>query len=150
MVVARAPRPHSREAARGDQKFEAGAAKRVFGHANRGVGLARPALRLDDFDVGRRAGAKTDVHDIHDLPRLVGGGAGTGQPAVGARDRFARRSYLGPRLRLGTCVDGARLVHGRLSFELLRASLPAVEDWYGELRDKAPAVLRHEELRRIG
>ena len=69
-----------------------------------------------------RAGAEADVDDVHDLLRLVGGGARAGEAALGARDRLARGAHF--RARLGQrAAPGWRAT--RRARPGARASVPA-------------------------
>src|SRR5256885_6302501 len=61
------------KAAKRQEKVESGAAERVLGRGNGRVRIARAALGVNHLDVGRGAGAETDVDDIHHLLSLVGG-----------------------------------------------------------------------------
>src|SRR4051812_19554576 len=71
VIAPRSQRTQSWKAAGSDQQLEACASKRVFGDTDGGVGVARSSLGVDHLDVGRRAGAKTDVGDFDHLSRLV-------------------------------------------------------------------------------
>src|SRR5581483_12170748 len=69
--------------------FETGPPQRIFGDRDRGFGVTRAPLGVDDFDVRRRASAVADVGDVDDLLRLLRRGARAGQRTIGACHRFA-------------------------------------------------------------
>src|SRR3989442_12341558 len=69
----------SRKSSERGEELESRAAQGVLRDGDRGVRVAGAALGVDDFDVGRGAGAEADVDDGDDLPRLIGRGARAGR-----------------------------------------------------------------------
>ena len=76
-----------RKPSKRQEEIEPRAAEGILGGGGGGVGVARAALGVDDLDVGRGAGAEADVDDVHHLLRLVGGGPGAREAALGRSPR---------------------------------------------------------------
>ena len=67
----------------------------VFDDGDGRVGVARAALRVNHFDVGRRAGAKADIRDLEHLGGLRRRVARALQHTLAAADAFVGRADLG-------------------------------------------------------
>src|SRR5688572_5755688 len=73
-------------------QFEPGTADGVLGDCRGGLRVSRSPLRIDDLDIRRRALAKRDVRDPHDLVGLLSRQPGMDERALGGADRFPGRS----------------------------------------------------------
>ncbi len=78
-----------RKSASRDQQLEPCSSHRVFRNRRRRLRIARPALRVNHLDIGRRPFAECHVGNLHDFVRLLRGGSRKLQRPLGRGHRFA-------------------------------------------------------------
>ena len=118
-----------REPSQRGQQIEPRAPHRIFRHRGRRIRIARLALRVDHFEVRRRAGFERERRDLQHFVRLLGRRAQAVERALACCAPFPARAALPIAPESAAPVSASRDALKSASRNALQpAPLAAVED----------------------